>query len=693
MTWGKRVLGVVCVGALCCAFWTTPAHAQRFPRAAAAEAQLRIATALDEAVDPFTPAVPAIIGYGAQAAMEKTIALAFRALGAYAFSQKHLQLSKRAALIDDDLAAAASADVEMGEIALTTGNYAEAENVSRDLAHLAERAQLPWAEASAKEYLGVLDRRHGNLDSAEALEQRALDLQRELGDQHGIGTALSNLGTIARDRGDFARALDLNLQALDVREHSNDQLELTLRNLALIYRELGDDEATRRYFGRALDVAAQHGDISNYVATLGTFASYQVDMREFDAALAAADESLAIARVIGNRPAIAFELLDSGRALLGLGKVPEATARLEEALSLGHELQQHEIVARSQVALAEAALDRGDRQRAHALLEDTYADPQAHQYKPLLIQAFALSEKLAMANGDIASALDFAHQQGAMREDLVGTRASRRLSALETQNARAISEHQLALVTKDNQLQTERLAQQRLQRNVGIAALIGAAILIGLLAWRFFGVRRLNRALAVRNVEIESQRAALSDANTRLEHQAGELFQAAITDPLTGVLNRGYVLRQLDIRIADCVRDGRDLAVLLIDFDNFKQINDTRGHVFGDRVLIAGVQTMRQWLEPGDLLGRYGGEEFIIVATDRDTTEITIFAERLRVRVAETLTMFAPELERVATISIGIARLAQLPPPVRLEMLIEAADKAVYAAKAHGRNRVMHHSD
>jgi diguanylate cyclase (GGDEF)-like protein len=247
-------------------------------------------------------------------------------------------------------------------------------------------------------------------------------------------------------------------------------------------------------------------------------------------------------------------------------------------------------------------------------------------------------------------------------------------------------------VTKDNQLQAARLQQQQLQRSQGIAVVIALCALLAMLAWRFFGVRRLNRALAARNAEVEAQRLALSDANQRLENQAHELYQAAITDPLTGVFNRGQLLRQLDARIADCARDGRELAVLMIDFDHFKQINDARGHLFGDHVLVAGVQTLRQWLEPGDLLGRYGGEEFVVAVADCNLATVRTLAERLRVRVAETLASFAPELTTIATISIGVALLSQLPRPVRLEDLIDAADKAVYTAKANGRNRVINYA-
>ena len=672
-----------------CLFASAALCASSYPRADAAASAQRFAATLDQSLQWLLPAVPALGGQRGEVLLERLLGNTFRAIDAYVYAEAHLQRAQRAALALDDVAAAADILAARGEIALLQGDYTHAEGLSHELVQLAQRERLTWAEATAEEYLGVLDRRHGKLDDAVEHEQRALDLQRQLGDPNGIATALTNLGTIARDRGDYAQALDLHLQANAIRERIDVRLELTLRNLALIYRDLGDDDATRRYFDRALEVARRHADTTNYAATLGTYASYLADVREFAPALAAADEALALGRATGNRPSIAFSLLDGGRALLGLGRIEAAAARLNEALALGRQLDQHEIVARSLVALAEVALGKGDRAQARKLLDETFASPQANESKPLLVWAYALREQIASAEGDSKAALGYAHQQATLREDLLGTRASRRLSALESQYARSATEQKLALVTKDNQLQAARLQQEQLQRNYGIAALAGLSLLLALLAWRFFGVRRLNHALAQRNAEVEAKRAALSEANVRLEHQAEQLYQAAITDPLTGVFNRGHLMRQLDARINDCTREQRERAVLLIDFDHFKQINDARGHLFGDRVLVGGVQTLRQWLEPGDLLGRYGGEEFVAAIAGHSLPEVRVLAERLRERVAETLATFAPELKSIATVSIGVAMLSQLPKPARLEALIEAADKAVYTAKASGRNRVM----
>jgi diguanylate cyclase (GGDEF)-like protein len=660
-----------------------------YPRALAVTTAQQLASAIDGWASAVAPAIPALIGRPGQLAFEDFVGNVLRALEAYGSSDAHWARAQQLALAEGDLAKAAEIAIARGEIALIRGDYASVERLSTLLTELGERAHLKWAEASAEEYSGVLDRRHGKLDDATRHEQRSIELMRERGDEAGVATVLTNLGTIARDRGDYASALDWFMQALAIRERIDNRLELTLRNLALIYRDLGDDAATRRYFSRALEVAGRKGDSANYAATLGTFASYLADVREFEPALAAADESLAIGQATGNRPSVGFSLLDSGRALLGLGRLDEAAARLNEALAVGLGLDQHEIMARSRVALAETALANGDRKRARQFLEDTFASPQASDSKPLLIEAYALRERLASADGDSTAALGYAHAQATLREELLGTRANRRLSALETQYARSASEQKLALVTKDNQLQAARLDREQLERRYGVAMLAALTLLLGLLAWRFFGVRRLNRVLAMRNIEIEAKRAALSDANERLEYQAQQLYQAAISDPLTGVFNRGHLMRQLDGLLTDSQRDGKELALLLIDFDHFKQVNDTQGHIFGDRVLVTGVHALRESLEPGDVLGRYGGEEFVVAVRGRDDDEVLVIAERLRTCAADALRSFAPQLDPNATISIGIATLSHLPLPHKVTALIDAADHAVYAAKRAGRNQVV----
>jgi len=648
-----------------------------------------IAAAVERTYADFAPALGATLPPHVRMDLESALAATMTSLSAYALADQHAARAQAAALNLGAWDIAADIIVERADNALTVGDYARGEEFAKLLAQLAHDTGSDHLRMHAEAYLGVLDRRHGNLDAAAAHQLEALELARTLGDDVAAGRALAHLGTIYRDRGDFSQALDMQLQALTLGERTGDRVELTYRNLALLYRELGDETASRQYFEKAMSAAERSGDPAHYATVYGSYSSFLNDTRDYAGALRAAYETLALDAALDDRPAHAFEELEIGRALIGLKRSDEAAAPLEVALAAGRAINQKEIIVRSLLALAEISLDRGERERARSLLDQAQNGLDAKRFKPQLAQAYALREQLAAADGDTKTALDYAHEYATLREDLLGTATSRRLAALEMRHARADADQKLALANQTNALQAARLEQQRLQRRLDVATIAGLVLLLLVVVWRWLGMRRLNFALAARNRRIEDQSAALAEANRRLERQADELYHAAITDPLTGVFNRGHLLRQLDLRIADCSRAGDELAVLLVDFDHFKQINDQRGHLFGDRVLVAGVQTIRQWLEPNDVIGRYGGEEFIVFTAGRDLADVRALAERLRVRVAETLAAFAPELAPVATISVGIALLSQLKPPVRLEDLIDAADKAVYTAKEHGRNRVM----
>ncbi|HXD83048.1 MAG TPA: diguanylate cyclase [Rudaea sp.] len=661
-----------------------------YPRAQALIQALQLGVAIEHGLDPLTPAVPALFGSRATIAWHRLLGDVEHALGNYDLAEAHWLRAQRLALAHGDVGTAADILKQRGEQAAVS-DYARTERIANELSQLAERAKLPGAHADAEYFLGIVDRRHGRLDSATQHTQRALDAATALGDERDMARALSFLGLIARDRGDYSTAFDMEMRTLAIRERIGVDLAGTLRNLALICLDLGDDNLTRKYFTRAIETAASHGDSLDYSSALGTYSSWLVDIGEHQAALAAANEALLLARALDNKPAIGFDLFDSGRALTGLKRLDEARERLVEALAIGRQLKQHEIIARSQLALAENAYAAGDIAQSRRLLDDISTDATAMQFKPMLADVYALADKLAVAQGNLAQALDYAHKRSALRDELLNTRSSRALALLESQYARAEAEHKLAQMTRDNEQQAAQLAQRQSQRSLAIALIAMLSIVIGLLAWRFSSVRKLNRELAERNGEVESQRTALSHANTRLQQQADELFHAAISDPLTGVSNRGHLLRQLDARIAECAGCDRELAALLIDFDHFKQINDKHGHQFGDRVLVAGAKALRDQLSTDEIIGRYGGEEFIVATGVRDVAEVQQLAERLRTCVAAELAGFLPDEPDATTISIGIALLSHMPAPARLEDLIEAADKAVYAAKHAGRNRVVVH--
>jgi diguanylate cyclase (GGDEF)-like protein len=173
---------------------------------------------------------------------------------------------------------------------------------------------------------------------------------------------------------------------------------------------------------------------------------------------------------------------------------------------------------------------------------------------------------------------------------------------------------------------------------------------------------------------IREQRARLSDAERRAQ-----------TDPLTGVLNRRSLIERLHAACDRAQARGLPIALLFIDLDHFKTINDTHGHLAGDACLCAVIGQIQKELRMSDVIGRYGGEEFVVILSSADAKGGHAIAQRIRERVAELEVEGYGPLIRL-TCSIGVAASDAL--GVWGEDLIASADAAVYVAKNAGRNQV-----
>jgi len=162
-----------------------------------------------------------------------------------------------------------------------------------------------------------------------------------------------------------------------------------------------------------------------------------------------------------------------------------------------------------------------------------------------------------------------------------------------------------------------------------------------------------------------------------------QLAVLAVTDALTGVANRGHIEQFIDDEAARAQRYGVPLSVAMIDIDHFKNVNDTHGHPFGDRVIREVSRVMSEAVRQVDRVGRYGGEEFLVVLPGTDGAGARILGDRVRQGVADLY--LEPEGVRV-TISVGVAQWE--PGTGSWEDVVERADQALYRAKEGGRNRV-----
>jgi len=179
-----------------------------------------------------------------------------------------------------------------------------------------------------------------------------------------------------------------------------------------------------------------------------------------------------------------------------------------------------------------------------------------------------------------------------------------------------------------------------------------------------------------------TERKRIEDDLAEAKRQAEVL---AHTDELTGLNNRRAFF-QLGLQaFRQAARSARPIAVIMLDLDNFKQVNDSHGHFVGDRVLVAVADTLREHVREADIAGRFGGEEFVVILPETGIAEARNVAERLRKAIASTTVWHQTRSIR-CTSSFGVA--ASESGAQELDDLLSLADASLYRAKHKGRNRV-----
>ncbi|UYO00400.1 MAG: PleD family two-component system response regulator [Devosia sp.] len=194
-------------------------------------------------------------------------------------------------------------------------------------------------------------------------------------------------------------------------------------------------------------------------------------------------------------------------------------------------------------------------------------------------------------------------------------------------------------------------------------------------------VERNELAARVRT-QIRRHRYALE-----LRESVNNTMALAVTDELTGLYNRRYFERHLHVMLGKAHEQGRDLAVMILDIDHFKAVNDGHGHDAGDAVLREFAARVKRNIRGVDLACRMGGEEFVVLMPDTDSAQAEAVAERVRQSIAERAFEVSGGRPLSVTVSIGASRIET--PADTAEMLIKRADVALYRAKHEGRNRVI----
>ncbi len=469
------------------------------------------------------------------------------------------------------------------------------------------------------------------------------------------------LGVLERRAGDSALATRTLTQAYHDSEtparaeaHSEAAIELSsaLRGvgdlqeaLTLVREKIGWDDA--------------HGN--SLALSVSTYLEGEIldAMREFTAAIATFERARSISVSLGDRQGVAFSDMRICQSLIELDRYRAARPRCESAADVFAASKSADVLKETQVYLAEIDSRDGHPQRALATLTrvlDRNGTDMAPGTADIAYRARARA---------YAAAHDYRRAYLDMEEYLRRYRSTvlaRRMRLQATVKERALAQREIArnaVLQHQLDLTRERATRQTETLRWVAAAGTAGALLIALLSYILI---------------------------TNLRHRRA-LVRLATEDNLTGMPNRGRTAELATAALEAAAAQHRPLTVALIDLDHFKTINDRCGHATGDHVLREFARVSRGWLRTGDILGRWGGEEFLLILPDTTLDAALSCIERLRVlALAIQVPCADGEAPSRVTFSAGLATTAE--GAGSLDEIIARADAALYEAKNEGRDLV-----
>jgi diguanylate cyclase len=202
------------------------------------------------------------------------------------------------------------------------------------------------------------------------------------------------------------------------------------------------------------------------------------------------------------------------------------------------------------------------------------------------------------------------------------------------------------------------------------------------------GLIKSTREMRDTNKTLEDRLSLSKTEISNLQHSLEAIRAESLTDPLTGLGNRKYFDRSIEMAVQTALASGEPLSLLMFDIDHFKSFNDSYGHLTGDQVLRLVSMSLKQTIKGQDITARYGGEEFAVVLPNTALRQALTVADHIRraVMAKELKKKSTGEILGRVTISVGVS---MLKPGDDTDSLIERADACLYAAKRNGRNRVI----
>lgn len=419
----------------------------------------------------------------------------------------------------------------------------------------------------------------------------------------------------------------------------------------LLLKQLGNTELAKEYLSISIDLRESMNSPLMLAQSFHSMGDILLANNQFEDALGYFNKSEAILTRLNHQYGLTYVTLGLGKTHIALGEFELGTQLLLSALETATSTNNEQLEGEIYLTLANANTNNDKHDVAQSFAHNALTLAERIESDRLKVNALKTLAEIAKDQGKFELALDFYQQY-----------TSSELNKLSLQNRTAFlaldsARHEFSQDKKVDKLeQTNKSLNSQLERASSLSHLYQLAILILIAALVFFF------------------------------RQKKQQMKLAEIDLLTGALNRAASIREIkqQPKLSD---DGHMYLIILLDLDDFKTINDNYGHPTGDTALTSIAQTIVNYIQPTDIFGRLGGEEFVIVMKNVDELDINDTVNELHAAIAAT--QFSAENNELLNVTASVSYLATSKPLNDFDELYSILDQALYQAKQNGKNRVI----
>lgn len=464
-----------------------------------------------------------------------------------------------------------------------------------------------------------------------------------------------NFGFACFKTGLYHQALEYYIEALNIFQSHSDEIQVarTKGVIALLENYAGDPQTALNTFEEIIDFYQRKQEWQKLTTALHNKAVALIKLERFEEATTLLFSVHKMSIEHGRENLQSYIHKNLGIAMLGNGSYDEADFHLKKALKLASAIPLSHEISQINMELAKLELLKGNADTATTLLNTAYSIAITHHFAMTLIDIYQMQSQIAEKQSNYKKAFTTLASANRLRAEMAGTKLSNQLTALNTYFATLNSEHERALLEKQNtimQLQIENASQERL---VYIVVSLLLLLILGIIAMLLYRTR---------------QKEQLYRMQSRI-------------DSLTELPNRTAFFERVQEKIE---MKQKTISFAIADIDKFKEINDSYGHDCGDHVLKVVANRLRAEANPDILQSRWGGEEFAFAFIGTNLEGAVAWLESVRKNCSQNPIQYCNKALTV-TMTAGVSQLTEAQ---TIEDAIKTADELMYIGKQSGRNRI-----